>query len=183
MTPDAPIPNRARFKPSEVCSIAGVQPYILRSWEAEFPALGTNKGKSAARVYRRSDVELVLKIKSLVFGEGLTLGAARRKLEASAPDARPSADVEPGDLFESDDPERCLDEVKKGLREILAMLSVSGEVDATRESADSAALEPTPVDTEVDAEKASASSVASDDDDGALSPESKARLAGQGTTS
>lgn len=73
-------PKREVFKAPEVCEMAQLQPYVLRTWEAEFPALGqpTNGG---TRLYRRADVELVLRIKQLVFGEGLTLAGVRRRLE------------------------------------------------------------------------------------------------------
>src|SRR3954454_24760394 len=75
------IPKRALFKAAEVCELAKVQPYVLRSWEAEFPELGVAKTAGAPRVYRRSDVEQVLRIKHLLLVEGLTLAGARRKLE------------------------------------------------------------------------------------------------------
>ncbi len=75
------IPNRALFKPAEVCDIVKVQPYVLRTWEAEFPELGVAKTAGGPRVYRRSDVEQVAKIKHLLLVEGLTLAGARRKLE------------------------------------------------------------------------------------------------------
>ena len=58
-----------------------LQPYVLRSWEAEFPGLGKAGAGGRGRVYRRADVELVLRIKQLVFGEGLTLAGARRRLD------------------------------------------------------------------------------------------------------
>src|SRR5499427_2320872 len=79
------IPNRALFKASEVCDLIKLQPYVLRSWEAEFPALGVSKSAGSARVYRRSDVEQVARIKHLLLVEGLTLAGARRKLEEDAP--------------------------------------------------------------------------------------------------
>src|SRR3954451_1502403 len=75
------IPKRALFKAAEVCDLAKVQPYVLRSWEAEFPELGVAKAAGAARVYRRTDVEQVLRIKHLLLVEGLTLAGVRRKLE------------------------------------------------------------------------------------------------------
>src|SRR5271170_1174999 len=75
------IPKRALFKAAEVCDLAKVQPYVLRSWEAEFPDLGVAKSAGAARVYRRGDVEQVLRIKHLLLVEGLTLAGARRRLE------------------------------------------------------------------------------------------------------
>src|SRR5881227_4406227 len=80
------IPKRALFKAAEVCDLVKVQPYVLRSWEAEFPQLGVAKSAGAPRVYRRSDVEQVLKIKHLLLVEGLTLAGARRRLdEQTAP--------------------------------------------------------------------------------------------------
>ena len=127
------IPNRKFFRSSEVCSIAGVQPYVLRSWASEFPSLDGTRTKSGARVYERSQVELVLRIKELVFSEALTLGAARRKLEAEQPSSAQAASVSeaaPGDLF--DDGIRWrLAEVEQDLRAILKMLeSRSGEAPA-----------------------------------------------------
>src|SRR6185295_10193769 len=75
------IPKRALFKAAEVCEIVKVQPYVLRSWEAEFPELGVAKTAGGPRVYRRADVEQVLRIKHLLLVDGLTLAGARRKLE------------------------------------------------------------------------------------------------------
>jgi len=80
-TAQVEIPNRALFKATEVCELARVQPYVLRSWEGEFPGLGVAKTAGAPRVYRRADVEQVLRIKHLLLVEGLTLAGARRRLE------------------------------------------------------------------------------------------------------
>src|SRR5216110_3829906 len=79
------IPKRALFKPAEVCDLVKVQPYVLRSWEAEFPALGVAKTAGTPRVYRRADVEQVARIKHLLLVEGLTLAGARRRLEEELP--------------------------------------------------------------------------------------------------
>ena len=78
------IPNRALFKASEVCDLVKLQPYVLRSWEVEFPGLGVAKAAGSPRVYRRADVEQVVRIKHLLLVEGLTLAGARRKLEEEA---------------------------------------------------------------------------------------------------
>ena len=75
------------FKAADVCEIAQVQPYVLRSWEKEFPGIGVQKSADAPRFYRQSDVDQVLRIKQLVFGEGLTVAGARRRLEEDAPPA------------------------------------------------------------------------------------------------
>src|SRR5688572_19718247 len=78
---DVEIPKRTLFKAAEVCDLMKVQPYVLRSWEAEFPHLGVAKVAGGPRVYRRKDVEQVARIKHLLLVEGLTLAGARRKLE------------------------------------------------------------------------------------------------------
>ena len=115
--------EKQTFKTADVCSIAGIQPFILRSWEAEFPALAQAGTKGGARVYRRADVELVLRIKSLVFGEGLTLGGARRKLSGVEDEASDEPqDVGFAGLLDSTTRE-TIDGAKQGLREILNLLT------------------------------------------------------------
>jgi DNA-binding transcriptional MerR regulator len=118
------IPKRALFKAAEVCDLTKVQPYVLRCWEAEFPDLGVAKTAGAPRVYRRADVEQVLKIKHLLMVEGLTLAGARRRLEEeSAPVARDVPVID--DLIGQNTRER-LTEVKRGLRWILELLAQNG---------------------------------------------------------
>jgi DNA-binding transcriptional MerR regulator len=123
----AEIPNRSLFKPPEVCEIAQVQPYVLRSWEAEFPDLGVSKGAGGQRVYRRADVQRVLRIKELLFVEGLTLAGARRRLEEEhAVAAEPAAEAPSlTELFGADARER-ISEVRQGLRWILELLAGNG---------------------------------------------------------
>ena len=118
------IPNRSLFRQPEVCEIASIQPYVLRSWEAEFPDLGVTKAEGGARVYRRADVERVLRIKQLVYGDGLTLAGVRRRLVEERP---PDSSSDPAlaniaELFGKDARERIL-HVKRGLRELSALLS------------------------------------------------------------
>ena len=118
------IPNRSLFRQPEVCEIASIQPYVLRSWEAEFPDLGVARAQGGPRVYRRTDVERVLRIKQLLYGEGLTLAGVRRKLTEEGtpgPSTDPAA-VDIAELFGKDARERLLN-VKRGLRELSAMLS------------------------------------------------------------
>src|SRR5512145_3131007 len=109
------IPNRSLFRQPEVCEIASIQPYVLRSWEAEFPDLGVAKSKGGPRVYRRADVERVLRLKHLLFVEGLTLAGARRKLEQEGAPAAEPTDVDV--LLGADVRERLM-RVKLGLREL-----------------------------------------------------------------
>ncbi len=115
------IPSRSLFKAPEVCQIAGVQPYVLRSWESEFPDLGVSRRDGSQRVYRRSDVERVLRIRHLVFVEGLTLAGARRRLGEEPR----SADQEgpPLDELLGRDARERLQQVRDGLREVLQILS------------------------------------------------------------
>jgi DNA-binding transcriptional MerR regulator len=118
------IPNRSLFRQPEVCEIASIQPYVLRSWEAEFPDLGVAKTAGGPRIYRRADVERVLRIKQLLYGEGLTLAGVRRKLTEERP---PEVSDEPAlanlaELLGRDARERIL-HVKRGLRELAALLT------------------------------------------------------------
>jgi DNA-binding transcriptional MerR regulator len=80
--PDSPvIPDRLYFKIGDVARICGVETYVLRFWETQFPQLKPNKSGTGQRLYRRNDVELALKIKHLVHIEGYTLLGARQALE------------------------------------------------------------------------------------------------------
>ena len=117
----AEIPNRSLFRQPEVCEIAQVQPYVLRTWEAEFPDLGVSKTEGGPRVYRRADLEFVLRIKHLLFVEGLTLAGARKKLLDEQPGAAAGSEGL-DELLGSDARERIM-LVKRGLKEIAVLLS------------------------------------------------------------
>jgi DNA-binding transcriptional MerR regulator len=116
------IPNRALFRQPEVCAIASIQPYVLRSWEAEFPDLGVAKTAGGPRVYRRADVERVLRIKQLLYGEGLTLAGVRRKLTEESPAPAEASELNLTELMGEDARQRIL-HVKRGLRELSALLA------------------------------------------------------------
>ena len=120
---DVEIPKRALFKASEVCEIAGVQPYVLRSWESEFPDLGVSKSAGGPRIYRRADVERVLRIKQLVFADGLTLAGVRRRIDDEAPPALEEAEAAPIKALLGRNAKERLSEVKRGLIGILEMLN------------------------------------------------------------
>jgi DNA-binding transcriptional MerR regulator len=119
--PDTQIPNRSLFRQPEVCEIAQVQPYVLRSWEAEFSDLGVARTQGGPRVYRRADVERVLRIKHLLFVEGLTLAGARRRLQDEQPAVGPEG-AELDDLLSSDARERIIS-VRTTLRELARLLA------------------------------------------------------------
>jgi DNA-binding transcriptional MerR regulator len=117
------IPNRPLFRQPEVCEIARIQAYVLRSWEAEFPDLGVAKSAGGPRVYRRADVERVLRLKHLLFVEGLTLAGARRKIAEEQP--APSGESELNaltDLFGTEARDR-IRSIEHTLRELAAMLA------------------------------------------------------------
>ncbi len=79
------IPDKLYFKIGEVSKLAGVAPHVIRYWESEFKDIRPKRAKSNQRLYRRSDVELLLAIKELLHGRGYTIAGAR-KLLASGQD-------------------------------------------------------------------------------------------------
>ncbi|MBI2828888.1 MAG: MerR family transcriptional regulator [Acidobacteria bacterium] len=113
------------YKAADVCESTGLQPYVLRSWEKEFPGIGVQKSRDSPRLYRPSDVEQVLRIKQLVFGEGLTLAGARRRLEESSPAAADVGEAEMADVLDTlgADARARIALVRSGLRSILDVLS------------------------------------------------------------
>ena len=117
------------YKAADVCEMAQLQPYVLRSWEKEFPGIGVQKSADSQRLYRQSDIDQVMRIKQLVFGEGLTLSGARRRLEAQLTMAA-SAIAEADDADEvletlGHDARARIATVRAGLRSLLDTLSHS----------------------------------------------------------
>jgi DNA-binding transcriptional MerR regulator len=148
------IPKGTFFKAAEVCELVKVQPYVLRSWEGEFPELGVTKTAGGPRVYRRADIEQVMRIKHLLLVEGLTLAGARRKLSE---ESAPPAPIE--DVIAPETRER-LTAVKRGLRSILDLLSPAGTDDGFSLEApeSSSAPEPSEVPESSSASRARATS-------------------------
>jgi DNA-binding transcriptional MerR regulator len=83
LPPATEIPDRLYFRIGDVARICGVEPYVLRFWETQFPSLKPNKGGTGQRLYRRREVELAVRIKQLVHNEGYTLAGARQALEVA----------------------------------------------------------------------------------------------------
>jgi len=75
------LPDKLYFKIGEASRIVGVEPYVLRYWETEFHLLKPGKSPSRHRLYRKSDVELLLEIKKLLYAEGYTIEGARKRLK------------------------------------------------------------------------------------------------------
>ena len=93
------IPDKLYFKIGEVSELLGVEAYVLRYWETEFPVLSPKKSGTGHRLYRRKDVELLLRIKHLLYDKRFTIEGARQSLhsEAKAPKpARPPKRVQAG---------------------------------------------------------------------------------------
>ena len=114
------------YKAGDVCELLQVQPYVLRSWEKEFPGIGLQgKSPESPRLYRQSDVEHVQRIKQLVFGEGLTVAGARRKLEAEAPPIAVVSESDAAEVLDAlgADVRKRLAVVREGLRELQSLLS------------------------------------------------------------
>jgi DNA-binding transcriptional MerR regulator len=77
------IPDKLYFKIGEVAKLAEVPAHVLRYWESEFPGIHPKRANSQQRLYRYQDVELILKIKALLHGEGYTIAGARKLLETA----------------------------------------------------------------------------------------------------
>jgi len=110
------------YKIGEVCKIADVQPYVLRYWETEFPPLAPGKSGGGQRLYTRREIDIILRIKQLLYSEGFTIAGAKKKLdvEMAAPVAEaaaPAASAPP-----SKDVSKALGDVKRELSAILQIL-------------------------------------------------------------
>jgi len=95
----APPPARAEsdrrfYKIGEVCEMTDTQPYVLRFWESEFPQLAPRKSRAGQRIYQKQDVDMILRIRKLLYDEEYTIAGARKKLEEEGL-AAPPAPAEP----------------------------------------------------------------------------------------
>src|SRR5512143_1300481 len=116
------IPDKLYFRIGEVSRLCRLPAYVLRFWETEFPQLKPTKSSTGQRMYRRRDLENVLRIKTLLYDQGFTIAGARQQLRTEAkatknqvglPFPRRSADG--------------LKRVRQGLQEILSILSKSAK--------------------------------------------------------
>ncbi len=109
--------DKKLYKIGEVCRIADVQPYVLRYWETEFPALAPNKSGGGQRLYTQREIDTILRIKQLLYSEGFTIAGAKKKLEESAVGSAQSAVEETPSAAK-----KALLDVKRELTAILRML-------------------------------------------------------------
>jgi DNA-binding transcriptional MerR regulator len=100
-------PSKLFYRIGEVSRLSGLEQYVLRYWESEFPQLKPNKGKSGQRLYTKKDLDTVLLIKQLLYKDGFTISGARKKLNGKR---------------DRDALESAVETAKKELREILEIL-------------------------------------------------------------
>jgi len=99
VAPEPPvIPDKLYFRIGDVAKLCGVEPYVLRFWQTEFPSLRPNKGGTGQRLYRRKDVEMALRIKGLLYDQGFTIPGARQALKSEPEPAASINQTEPAGL-------------------------------------------------------------------------------------
>ena len=137
------VAKKLYYKIGEACKILEIQPYVLRYWETEFPFLKPNKSKSGQRVYSDREIDIIRRIKELLYEEGYTIAGAKKKLEseletASGPEAakaevslkkktarpeggrsRKAADPDPGGGRQSVEAEAQLKRYRRGVEAAL----------------------------------------------------------------
>lgn len=123
------IPNRLFFRIGDVAELAGVETYVLRYWETEFPKLRPKKASNGQRQYRRKDVETALEIKRLLYDQGYTIAGARKALKTqvqqkkrAAPKPRVQASLFGDDPASSGIDREELAAIKRELKQILSLL-------------------------------------------------------------
>lgn len=119
---DRQIPNKLFFKIGEVCEITDTQPYVLRYWESEFSALAPAKNSSGQRIYRRRDIETILRIKQLLYDEGFTIDGARKRMREVRGDKEDVVENQIPMTFDGAKDEKFLRQLRTGLEEILKTL-------------------------------------------------------------
>jgi DNA-binding transcriptional MerR regulator len=119
LQPTPEIPDKLYFKIGEVSELLSVEPYVLRYWETEFPVLSPKKSGTGHRLYRRKDVELLLRIKHLLYEKRYTIQGARQTLHTEARAPKPPRATKPVQAELFDGP---LQEIRRELAAILRLL-------------------------------------------------------------
>jgi len=122
-TEEVLIPDKLYFRIGEVSRLCRLPAYVLRFWETEFPQLKPTKSSTGQRMYRRRDVENVVRIKTLLYDQGFTIAGARQRLRVEA--KVPQSQV--GLPFPRRASGDGLKRVRQGLQEILSILSKSAK--------------------------------------------------------
>ncbi len=132
------------FKIGEACKQLDIQPYVLRYWETEFPALSPDKSKSGQRVYTEEDLQVIGRIKELLYEEGFTIAGAKKKLAAEL-----KSGLKPGRRPKDESATSDEEEAEAGEEEVAVVESpasagdsdVAAELDAMRKGVEKAVEE------------------------------------------
>ena len=117
-TAEVVIPDKLYFRIGEVATLCRLPAYVLRFWESEFPQLRPVKSSTGQRMYRRRDVESVLRIKQLLYDQGFTISGARQQLRTENKSDKSQTAIP----FPSQSAAE-IQHIRQGLREILDLLS------------------------------------------------------------
>lgn len=112
------IPDKLYFRIGEVATLCHLPAYVLRFWESEFPQLKPVKSSTGQRMYRKRDVESVLRIKQLLYEQGFTIAGARQHLREQIKSDKTQTAIPFPSHSNSE-----IQHVRQGLREILGLLS------------------------------------------------------------
>jgi len=122
------IPDRMFYKIGEVARITGLEPYVLRYWETEFPQISPRKGRGGQREYRRRDLDAILTVQRMLHRDGYTISGAKRKLLQADPDSAPDNIPEKA-AAEGETPpgggavnHEMVQKTRKGLQELLQLM-------------------------------------------------------------
>ena len=108
------LPERKYYSISDVADETQLKPYVLRFWEKEFPSLHPKKNRAGNRTYQRRDIDLILRVKHLLYQEGFTIEGARQRLRAEL-----DGEETPPEPVQT---KKLLGEIRRGLEQIAALL-------------------------------------------------------------
>ncbi len=123
------IPDKLYFKIGEVAEIVGVKPYVLRYWETEFSDIAPGKSKTNQRLYKRKEVEKILKIRDLLYREKYTISGARKRLKEITKDGKLMVEEEKKEqipLFSNVPNKDFLQTLKGQLEDLLSLMGAKG---------------------------------------------------------
>lgn len=108
------LPERKYYSISDVADETELKPYVLRFWEKEFPMLRPKKNRAGNRTYQRKDIDLLMRIKHLLYAEGYTIEGARQRLKAEV-----QGEETPPDVIKT---KKFLGDVRRELEAIVSLL-------------------------------------------------------------
>jgi len=117
-----PLPDKLFYKIGEVSKITGVEPYVLRYWETEFPFLKPRKNKSGQRVYIKKDLEMIMQVKRMLYQERYTIEGVRKRFGEGVMKVAEAKTVPENKVKDVSNPAEIIGSVKKRLREIISRI-------------------------------------------------------------